>query len=95
MKLDTNYAHFVFSKLYSYNRLCIFITSLMNIYFPIILVTAASNESDNVAKSFLQLKLCLENDGKVKNVFTEMTIGQFYKFLHDLEKAKCNLDLLL
>jgi len=69
--------------------------SLMNIYFPIILVTAASNESDNVAKSFLQLKLCLENDGKVKNVFTEMTIGQFYKFLHDLEKAKCNLDLLL
>jgi len=67
----------------------------MNVYFSIILVTAASNESDNVAKSFLQLKLCLENDGKVKNVFTEMTIGQFYKFLHDLEKAKCNLDLLL
>ncbi|XP_011693625.1 PREDICTED: COMM domain-containing protein 7-like isoform X2 [Wasmannia auropunctata] len=58
-------------------------------------VTAASNDSDNVAKSFLQLKLCLEDEGKVKNIFTEMTIGQFYKFLHDLEKAKCNLDLLL
>ncbi|EGI59956.1 PREDICTED: COMM domain-containing protein 7-like [Acromyrmex echinatior] len=57
-------------------------------------VTTAS-DCDNVAKSFLQLKLCLENDGIVKNVFTEMTIGQFYKFLHDLEKAKCNLDLLL
>ncbi|CAL1685882.1 unnamed protein product [Lasius platythorax] len=58
-------------------------------------VTAASSDSDNVAKSFLQLKLCLDNDGKIKNVFTEMTIGQFYKFLHDLQKAKCNLDLLL
>ncbi|XP_012535951.1 LOW QUALITY PROTEIN: COMM domain-containing protein 7 [Monomorium pharaonis] len=58
-------------------------------------VTAASNDSNNIAKSFLQLKLCLDNDGKVKNVFTEMTIGQFYKFLHDLEKAKCNLDLLV
>lgn len=60
-----------------------------------LIVTAASSDSDNVAKSFLQLKLCLDNDGKIKNVFTEMTIGQFYKFLHDLQKAKCNLDLLL
>lgn len=59
-------------------------------------MTAASNDSDNVAKSFLQLKLYLDdNDGKVKNMFIEMTIGQFYKFLHDLEKTKCNLDLLL
>ncbi|XP_011638360.1 COMM domain-containing protein 7-like [Pogonomyrmex barbatus] len=58
-------------------------------------VTVASNDSDNVAKSFLQLKLCLDDDGKIRNVFTEMTIAQFYKFLHDLEKAKCNLDLLL
>ena len=58
-------------------------------------MTTASNDCDNVAKSFLQLKLCLEDDGIVKNVFIEMTIGQFYKFLHDLEKAKCNIDLLL
>ncbi|KAL0109013.1 hypothetical protein PUN28_014245 [Cardiocondyla obscurior] len=57
-------------------------------------VTAASNDSD-VAKSFLQLKLRLDDDGKDKTVFSEMTIAQFYKFLHDLEKAKSNLDLLL
>lgn len=63
--------------------------------FLFFIVTAASNDSDNVAKSFLQLKLRLDNNGKIKNVFTEMTIGQFYKFLHDLQKAKCNLDLLL
>lgn len=64
-------------------------------YFLLLSVTAASNDSDNVAKSFLQLKLCLADGDKVKNVFIEMTIGQFYKFLHDLEKTKCNLDLLM
>ncbi|CAL7950518.1 unnamed protein product [Xylocopa violacea] len=58
-------------------------------------VTAASNESDNMGKSFLQLRLNVEENGKIKNVFVEMTISEFYKFLHDLEKAKCNLDLLL
>ncbi|XP_029036149.1 COMM domain-containing protein 7-like [Osmia bicornis bicornis] len=58
-------------------------------------VTAASNESDNVGKSFFQLKLWLEEDSKINNVFLEMTISEFYKFLHDLEKANCNLDLLL
>ncbi|XP_076169017.1 COMM domain-containing protein 7 [Ptiloglossa arizonensis] len=58
-------------------------------------VTAASNESDSVGKSFLQLKLELEEDAKTKNVFIEMTISQFYRFLHDLEKAKSNLDLLI
>ncbi|XP_031845829.1 COMM domain-containing protein 7 [Nomia melanderi] len=58
-------------------------------------VTAASNESDNIGKSFLQLKLDLEEDGKTNNVFVEMTISEFYKFLHDLEKAKSDLDLLL
>lgn len=58
-------------------------------------MTAASSDSDNVARSFVQLKLNLDNDGKIKDVFIEMSIGQFYKFLHDLEKAKCNLNLLL
>ncbi|KAF3421973.1 hypothetical protein E2986_12142 [Frieseomelitta varia] len=58
-------------------------------------VTAASNESDNMGKSFLHLKLNLEENGKTRNVFVEMTISEFYKFLHDLEKAKCNLDLLV
>lgn len=43
----------------------------------------------------MQLKLRLDDNDKIKNVFTEMTIAQFYKFLHDLEKANANLDLLL
>nr|XP_012142894.1 PREDICTED: COMM domain-containing protein 7-like isoform X1 [Megachile rotundata] len=61
----------------------------------IIAVTAASNESDNVGKSFFQLKLCMEENSKINNIFIEMTISEFYKFLHDLEKANNNLDLLL
>ncbi|KAG7188872.1 hypothetical protein KM043_008478 [Ampulex compressa] len=58
-------------------------------------VTAASSECDNVGKSFVQLKLSLAKNDKTTNVFTEMTIGQFYKLLHDLQKAKNSLDLLL
>lgn len=57
-------------------------------------VTAATTYSDEVKISFLQLQLYLENSGKIKNVFTEMTIAQFYRFLYDLEKAECDLKLL-
>ncbi|KAK2583042.1 hypothetical protein KPH14_009080 [Odynerus spinipes] len=58
-------------------------------------VTAGSSDSDKVGKSFLQLKLCLNEGDKIKNHFVEMSIPEFYKFLHDLEKAKSNLDLLV
>ncbi|CAD6234053.1 GSCOCG00007503001-RA-CDS [Cotesia congregata] len=57
-------------------------------------VTTSSSESDKVGKTFLQLKLQLNNEGKMKDVFTEMTLTQFYKFIHDLEQAKNNLELL-
>lgn len=57
-------------------------------------VTVANSESDNVGRPFLQLNLHLDLDGKATHIFGEMTISQFYKFLHDLEKTKSNLDLL-
>ncbi|KAK0172188.1 hypothetical protein PV328_005536 [Microctonus aethiopoides] len=57
-------------------------------------VTAASSECDRVGKTFLQLRLLLDDGGKTTDVFTEMTLSQFYKFLHDLEKAKNSLDIL-
>ncbi|KAL2742250.1 COMM domain-containing protein 7-like [Vespula maculifrons] len=60
-----------------------------------ILITAASSDSDKVGKSFLQLKLCLDEGSRIKDHFIEMSIPEFYKFLHDLEKAKINLDLLV
>ncbi|XP_032691590.1 COMM domain-containing protein 7-like [Odontomachus brunneus] len=54
-------------------------------------VIAASTYSDEETRSYLQLQLYLENNGKIKNVFTEMTIAQFYRFLYDLEKAELDL----
>ncbi|XP_043285542.1 COMM domain-containing protein 7-like [Venturia canescens] len=58
-------------------------------------VTAASSESDKVGKTFLQLRFLLDEGGETKSVFTEMSLSQFYKFLHSLEKAKNSLDLLV
>ncbi|KAL2722813.1 COMM domain-containing protein 7-like [Vespula squamosa] len=58
-------------------------------------VTAMSSDSNKVGKSFLQLKLCLNEGSRIKEHFIEMSIPEFYKFLHDLEKAKINLDLLV
>ncbi|XP_066582822.1 COMM domain-containing protein 7-like [Prorops nasuta] len=58
-------------------------------------ITAASNESDNVGKSFLQLKINYNKNDKIETTFLEMTIGEFYKFIHQLEHAKNNLDILV
>ncbi|XP_012278459.1 COMM domain-containing protein 7 [Orussus abietinus] len=57
-------------------------------------VTAASSELDKAGKMFFQLRLLIDTAGKTSSVFTEMTLTEFYKFFHDLEKAKNNLDLL-
>ncbi|OXU27425.1 hypothetical protein TSAR_004922 [Trichomalopsis sarcophagae] len=58
-------------------------------------VTVASSGTDEVGKNFLQLKVLYDEDGNTKSIFTEMNLNQFYKFLHDLEKAKTNLDILM
>lgn len=68
--------------------------SILKILFLHILVTVASSGTDEVGKNFLQLKLDYDENGKKKSIFTEMNIHQFYKFLHDLEKAKSSLDML-
>ncbi|XP_034943580.1 COMM domain-containing protein 7-like [Chelonus insularis] len=57
-------------------------------------VTAATSESDRTGKTFLQLKLLLDDNGNKRDIFTEMTLSQFYKFLHDLEKAQTSLNFL-
>ncbi|KAL2722815.1 COMM domain-containing protein 7-like [Vespula squamosa] len=51
-------------------------------------VTAMNSNSDKVGKSFLQLKLCLNKCNRIKDHFIEMSIPEFYTFLHDLEKAE-------
>eukprot|EP01031_Cornospumella_fuschlensis_P030137 gene30137-36406_t len=56
-------------------------------------VTASSDDCDHVGKTYLQLKLTLEQDnGKKRPVFMELTLDQFYQFLASLEKCRSFLD---
>lgn len=57
-------------------------------------VTASSSEMQKVGSSFLQLKLLLNKGNKTEDVFMELTLPQFYSFLHEMEKAKASLDFL-
>lgn len=58
-------------------------------------VTASTSNESQVGHTFLQLKLVLNNgSNQCKNVCVELTLPQFYSFLHEMEKAKRNLELL-
>ncbi|KAK3101610.1 hypothetical protein FSP39_004835 [Pinctada imbricata] len=57
-------------------------------------VTAASSEMDKVGNTFLQLKLVINTGNGTKNTYMELTLPQFYSFLHEMEKAKASLELL-
>eukprot|EP00794_Sanderia_malayensis_P017465 gene17465-19212_t len=58
-------------------------------------VTAASSEMKKVGNSFLQLKLVVsKGSDSMEEIFMEMSLQQFYTFLHEMERAKANLDLL-
>lgn len=55
-------------------------------------VTCATSESDKpVGKTFLQLKLKLDKNGTLENLYIELTLPQFYDFLANMEKAKAAL----
>eukprot|EP00981_Chlorochromonas_danica_P002055 scaffold420_cov169-Ochromonas_danica.AAC.15 len=56
-------------------------------------VTASSDDCDHVGKTFLQLKLVLEQqNNERRTVFMELTLDQFYQFLASLEKCKSFLN---
>ena len=58
-------------------------------------VTAATSEDSQLGHSFIQLKLVLDKGVKQKeNVCLELSLPQFYKFLHEMQKAKSSLELL-
>ena len=58
-------------------------------------VTAATSDKDQVGRSFLQLKLVVDKGGETpENVHMELSLPQFYSFLHEMEKAKSSLELL-
>ncbi|XP_052067748.1 COMM domain-containing protein 7-like [Mytilus californianus] len=57
-------------------------------------VTAASSQVDKVGNTFLQLKLAINTGNGIKNTYMELTLPQFYSFLHEMEKAKASLEYL-
>jgi hypothetical protein len=48
-----------------------------------------------VGNTYLQLKLVLDKGvNKAEEIFMELTLPQFYSFLHEMEKAKASLEYL-
>ncbi|XP_013786500.1 COMM domain-containing protein 7-like [Limulus polyphemus] len=59
-------------------------------------VTAASSEINQVGNTFLQMKLVIDKgNGQVENKFLELSLAQFYSFLHEMERAKTSLEFLV
>ena len=78
-----------------------YFTSHFNNYFKIAiysfyytLVTAASSNDDGVGKTKLNFKYVMESDGKKQNVIMQLSPQEFYKLLHELDRAKGNLQSL-
>lgn len=57
-------------------------------------VTASSDELQAAGESFLLVKYTLQEGGKseLKHIAMEMSLSQFYHFLHEMEKAKAAID---
>lgn len=59
-------------------------------------VTAASSDMQLVGNTFLQMKWTIRGnkDGQLETMCTELSLPQFYKFLHEMEKAKTSMEML-
>ena len=58
-------------------------------------VTASTSEHGQLGHSFIQLKLVIDKGNKQReDVCLELSLPQFYKFLHEMQKARSSLELL-
>ncbi|GAB1609211.1 COMM domain-containing protein 7-like [Argonauta hians] len=58
-------------------------------------VTLSSSELTKVGNTFIQLKLVVSNGkGELNTVYMELSLKQFYSFLHEMERAKASLEML-
>ncbi|XP_069607076.1 COMM domain-containing protein 7 isoform X2 [Ranitomeya imitator] len=55
-------------------------------------VTAASSELEKAGTIFLQLKMIIKKGNQLEPVYVELTLPQFYSFLHEMERAKSSLE---
>ncbi|XP_066480414.1 COMM domain-containing protein 7 [Tiliqua scincoides] len=57
-------------------------------------VIAGSSELKKVGSIFLQLKLMVKQGNQIEPVYIELTLPQFYSFLHEMERVKTSLECL-
>ena len=57
-------------------------------------MTAASSNDDGVGKTKLNFKYVMESGGEKQNVIMQLNPQEFYKLLHELDRAKGNLQSL-
>jgi hypothetical protein len=58
-------------------------------------VTAATDERDQVGKTYLQLRMTINYaDTGLKDVYMELSLDQFYHFLGQMESCKSVLDFI-
>ncbi|KAG8447246.1 hypothetical protein GDO86_014638 [Hymenochirus boettgeri] len=57
-------------------------------------VTAANSETEKAGSIFLQLKIAIRRGNHAEPFYIELTLPQFYSFLHEMERAKSNLECL-
>lgn len=55
-------------------------------------VTASSDALARVGNCYLQLKMVVAKGSESENVLMELSIPQFFEFMHEMEKAKFELD---
>uniref|UniRef100_A0A8C8S4S8 COMM domain-containing protein n=1 Tax=Pelusios castaneus TaxID=367368 RepID=A0A8C8S4S8_9SAUR len=55
-------------------------------------VTAGSSELEKVGSIFLQMKLVVKKGNQMEHVYVELTLPQFYSFLHEMERVKTSLE---
>ncbi|XP_053310079.1 COMM domain-containing protein 7 [Spea bombifrons] len=55
-------------------------------------VTAATSELEKAGNIFLQLKMVVKKGSRTEPIYVELTLPQFYSFLHEMERAKGTLD---
>ncbi|XP_036053905.1 COMM domain-containing protein 7-like [Onychomys torridus] len=55
-------------------------------------VTSGSSELEKVGSIFLQLKLVVKKGKQTENVYIELTLPQFYSFLHEMERVRASME---
>lgn len=57
-------------------------------------VTSGSSELEKVGSIFLQLKLVVKKGKQTENLYMELTLPQFYSFLHEMERVRASMECL-